>query len=276
MSKKNNPKPVNSAVPTPPGPSTSQASQASQDYRVHEADPATIVRIELETINGKPYFGQVSDDELVYIWVQVFHRKLDDLFGVTSTRTLTRNVRGTYKLKRPIKLEEFESGSFSYEKFLDDGSQEVITGKILGYGAQKPAEVGDLIKVTVKTNLLVEPSGILNWMKLYGVVTGGEYQTNRITGLKTDVFEVDLVLKRHIGEYLPIYGQKAQISYPGIPRQCNRCYRTGHLRRDCQNTKVDWIAYIIELLENGLDETLIGSWKRAVDRFKSSNETTKR
>jgi hypothetical protein len=50
---------------------------------------------------------------------------------------------------------------------LDDGSQELITGKILGFGAPKLAEIGDLVNVSVKTNLLVEPSGIVNWMKLY-------------------------------------------------------------------------------------------------------------
>jgi hypothetical protein len=240
----------------------------------HETDPATIVKIELQTINGKPFLGQISDDELLYIWTQVFKRKKTELYGITSTKTLTRHVRATFKLKHPIKLtEEFGREEFAYEKILDDGNKEEVTGKILGYAAKKPAELGDLVRVTVKANLLVESSGILNWLKLYGVVTTGDFQTNPSTGLKTDVYEAELVLKKHIGEYLPIYGQKAQIFYAGIPRQCNRCYKVGHLRRDCQNKKKDWIAYVIELLEEGVEESLIGTWKNAVERFKSSNES---
>jgi hypothetical protein len=69
-----------------------------------EADPDTLVKIELETINGKPFFGQASGDELMYIWCQVFKRNKEELFGTTSSRSLTMNVRATYKLKEPTKL----------------------------------------------------------------------------------------------------------------------------------------------------------------------------
>ncbi len=37
----------------------------------YETDPDTLVIIEFETINGKAYFCQVSDAELLYIWVKV-------------------------------------------------------------------------------------------------------------------------------------------------------------------------------------------------------------
>jgi hypothetical protein len=166
----------------------------------------------------------------------------------------------------------FISGTFAYEKILDDGSKDVITGKIIGYGAAKPAELGDLVKVFVKTNFKVEPSGVLNWLRLYGITSHYEFQTSSITGLKSDIFEVELILKVHIPEYLPMYGQKVQIYYPGIPRVCNRCYVDGHLRRDCQNQKKDWVAFIAEQLENGLNPELIGSWSKAVESWKKSKK----
>jgi hypothetical protein len=253
-------------------------SQTSPATASHESDLNTVVKIELLTLNGKPYLGQVTDDELVYIWVTVLNRKREELFGVTSTKTLMRNVRATYKLVTPTPLEDlFESGDFAYEKYLDDGSQEKVTGKILGFGASKAAEIGDLVKVLVRTNFLVEPSGVLNWLKLYGVPTStkGGFQTNATTGLKNDVFEVELILKHHIPEYLPMYGQKVQVFYPGIPRTCNRCFKVGHLRRDCQNIKKDWVQYIVELLDGGLNLELIGSWKNAVKRWKDANGQTR-
>jgi hypothetical protein len=241
---------------------------------IFEADQETIVRIELETINGKPFLGQTTDDEILYIWVRVFNRQKDELYGISSTKTLTRNVRATFKLKKPIKLTDlYASGSFSYEKFVDENNKDVITGRIVGYGAMKPAEIGDLVKVTVRLGW-VEPAGVLQWMKQFGIIASktSDYQTNPATGLKTDVFETELVLKHHISEYLPIYGQKAQVFYPGIPRVCNRCYKAGHLRRDCQNTKKDWVQYIVELLDNGLSPELIGSWSKAVNLWREANK----
>lgn len=239
----------------------------------HEASLDTLVRIEFESINGKPYLGQVSDDELIYVWVKVFNRNKDELFGITSTKTLTRNVRATYKLKSPIKLQEIcETGCFAYEKFLDDGGSEEITGRVIGFGSTKPAEIGELTKISVKTNFGVEPAGILAWLKLYGTVASQhDFKTNLSTGLKTDIFETEIVLKKHVEEYLPMYGQKVQVYYPGIPRMCNRCYRAGHLRRDCNNKKRDWIVYVISLIEGGVQRELVGSWKNAISRWENAN-----
>jgi hypothetical protein len=89
------------------------------------------------------------------------------LFGFTSTRTLTRNVRATFKLKKPTKLSEItQDPNFSYQKFLDDGSVEEIRGRFLGFGAIQAAELCEVVKVQVKTGFGIESSGILKWMKL--------------------------------------------------------------------------------------------------------------
>lgn len=240
----------------------------------HETEHESLVKIELDSINGKPYLGQVTDDELIYIWTRVFNQKKEDLFGITSTKSLTRNVRATFKLKAPIKIQEvFDSQFFAYEKVLDEENSDEVTGKIIGYGAQKPAEIGELTRITVKTNFGVEASGVLNWLDLYGTVTSNnDFVTNKATGLKTDVFSTEIVLKKHVQEYLPMYGQKVQVSYPGIPRMCNRCYMVGHLRRDCNNKKKDWIVYVNELLEDGsIRKELIGSWKNAIAKWKNAN-----
>jgi hypothetical protein len=104
-------------------------------------------------------------------------------------------------------------------------------------------------------------------LKLYGsLVCPKGFTTNKSTGLKTDTFEVDMVLRKHIEENLPIYGQKIQINYPGRPRQCNQCYVTGHIRRECKNKKLDWVEYIIQLIESGIKAELVGTWHSAIER----------
>jgi hypothetical protein len=240
----------------------------------HETEPEKLIKIELIAINGKPYLGQISDDELLYIWVQVFRRKLEELYGVTSTKSLTRHVRAIFKLNQPVKVKEFLEGPlFEYEKFLDDGSSEVISGKILGYDTPPPAELGETTKITVKTNFGVEATGVQNWLKLYGTLTAypHDFLINKQTGVRSDVYEAEILLKKHVEEFLPMYGQKALVHYPGIPKMCNRCYKVGHMRRECNNIKKDWIAYVNELVEGGIKRELIGSWSNAVNRWKNAN-----
>jgi hypothetical protein len=248
--------------------------QAQASHAKHETDPETIVKIELETYNEKPFFGQVSDEEILYIWVTVFGRKREELFGTTSTKSLTRNTRITYKLNAPIKVQEFAGGpNFRYEKVLDNGTVEVITGKILGYGLGKPAEIGELTKVTVKTNFGVEASGVINWLKLFGTLQPQfGFVVNPNTGLKSDVLEAEITLKKHIPEFLPIHGQKCLVSYPGIPRLCNRCYGIGHMRRECNNIKRDWIEYVKDFVDGGIKIDYIGSWLKAIERWENANK----
>ncbi len=242
----------------------------------HETNLDLLVKVEFLTLNDKPFLGQISEDELLYLWVKVFDRSIDEVFGVTSAKSLTRNVRATFKLKSPIKLEEaFKAANFRYEKFLDDGSSEVITGKILGFGVDKPAEIGEITTVTVKTNFGIEASGVINWLRLYGTITESKgfvasISTDKLN-IKSDTFKAEILLNRHIEEYLPMYGQKAQVHYPGIPRQCNRCYGVGHMRRDCNNTKKDWVPYVMSFIKNGVNIELVGSWKNAIQRWENAN-----
>ncbi len=89
------------------------------------------------------------------------------------------------------------------------------------------------------------------------------------------VFETEIALKRHV-EYLPMYGQKTQVNYPGIPRMRNHFYIVGHLRRDCNNKKKDWIEFIIGLIEEeDISIDMVGSWKAAINRWKNANQNPK-
>jgi len=120
----------------------------------------------------------------------------------------------------------------------------------------------------------VEASGVINWLKLYGTVQPQfGFTINPNTGLKTDVLETEIVLKRHVEEYLPIHGQKCLVSYPGIPRQCNRCYKVGHMRRECNNIKREWIEYVKDLVEGGVAVEYIGSWSKAIERHENANQS---
>lgn len=232
-----------------------------------------LVKIEMLTINGRPYFGQISDDELIYIWVKVFNRSKDELFGVKGTKSLNRLVRATYKLNVPLKLKDIcPSEGFTYEKFLEDNKVEVVTARILGYNSTKPVELGQKATILVKTNYGVEIEGVVNWIKLFGNVFSQTYVKNEDTGLMSDVVEIEVVLRDHVPEYLPIYGQKCLVMYPGIPKLCNKCYTFNHYRKECNNHQRDWIEYVIQLCKDRkISHEYIGSWKNAIQRWQNAN-----
>lgn len=222
----------------------------------------SLVTVEINSINGKPFYGEVSEDEVLYIWIQVFKKQKDDLFGFTTSRSLDRHQRIGFKLNKPTSPDEvFPEAIFSFERYLDDGLCEVISGRILSHGIPKPAEIGQLTKVTAKTNFKVDIPHVLAWLRKFGNVSYTARFIPNSVGLNTDVIETEITLQDHIPEYLPIYGQKVLINYPGIPKVCNNCYKTGHLKRNCKSVRVSWLEHVEFMLNSGTFEAeLFGSW----------------
>jgi len=137
---------------------------------------------------------------------------------------------------------------------------EKVTCRILGF--TKIPDLGQLVKVHIVTNFGVEPPGIINWLQKYGNVSSNySMLKNETTGLYTDVFETEMVLKRHIHEFLPMYG------YLGIPKVCNKCYRDGHMKRDCKNAAREWIKFVIDLMKEAkIPMEMVGTWEGAIKR----------
>jgi hypothetical protein len=118
----------------------------------------------------------------------------------------------------PAKLHEIVEGpDLAYEKFLDDGKSETITGKIVSYGATKPAEIREIVKVTTRTNFGVKSSSVLNWLQLYGTITGqqGDFIVMKSNGMRSRHFW-DRFWRKHIHEFLPLYGQKLQVTLASL------------------------------------------------------------
>ncbi len=136
----------------------------------------------------------------------------------------------------------------------------------------KPAEIGQLTRVTVRTNdFAVDPSEILPWLAKFGSVNNAnnDFEKNSV-GLRTDVFETTLLLKKHIPEFLPIAGRKLQVFYPGIPKACNNCYQVGHMKRNCKAKKREWIDRVDEIRRSGeFEDELFGGWVSILEQIKA-------
>jgi hypothetical protein len=80
-------------------------------------------------------------------------------------------------------------------------------------------------------------------------------------GFNTPRYEVDLTLTEHPPEWMPMYGKKIHIFYPGMKTQCNACYGIGHMKRDCKEQRTGWMGYVARMKASGkFEDRMFGSW----------------
>jgi len=228
-------------------------------------------------INDKLFYGSLAECEILYVWEKVLGRSREDIFAMSYSRSLTRNFKVTIKLNENLLPSEVypEANFVYYRKSLEtpedpnaEPKDDAIHCRIIGYDSLRPVELGQLTRITVKTNdFSVTPKDILEWLGKYGSVSvNHDYEKNSL-GIRTDVFETEIALARHIPEYLPIAGRKVQVSYPGIPKSCNNCFQTGHLKRNCKLKKRDWLERVAEIRKaEGFDDSMFGGWIAILDR----------
>ncbi len=151
----------------------------------------------------------------------------------------------------------------------DEDDVDILTCRFLGYNNVKLAEIGQLTRITVCTNdFSVEPDQVISWLMKFGSVSANfDYEKNSL-GIRTDVLETEIVLRKHIPEYLPIGGRKIVVSYPGIPKVCNNCYLTGHMKRSCKAKRVEWVEKVKELRDSkDFEDDLFGGWIAILERI---------
>ena len=259
--------PPKKPVPVP----TSQAGTSSSASSVSAATAASgsIFKFEVIGINDKIFYGSLAECEIIHIWEKVLGRSRDEIFGMSYDRSLTRNFRVTFKLNATIEpCNVYPEAHFVYYRKSaapaneGDEDSDAIHCKILGFDSVKPVELGTLTRITVKSNNFAVPAeDIVQWLSKFGSVSANfDFERNSL-GLRSDVFETEIVLNRHVPEFLPIAGRKVQVAYPGIPRACNNCYETGHLKRNCKSKKKTWLQRVADIRKNGeFDDSMFGGW----------------
>lgn len=158
-----------------------QASKASDPTK------GSLVKFEVIAINDKTFYGTLAEVELIYIWEKVLGRSKDEIYAMSYNRSLTRNFKVTFKLNFQAETSEiYPEPTFEYHRrkqVADDIDEyDVILCKFVGYNTVKPAEIGQLTRVTVKTNdFSVDPDQIVPWLARFGSVGAHrEYEKNSV------------------------------------------------------------------------------------------------
>jgi len=199
---------------------------------------------------------------VLYIWIEVFKKKREDLAGTKTFRNINRQTRISFKLTKPTTPAQFyPAASFKFERFVEAASPDVFVGLIVCHGKQQKLELGIQGTIRVTTFFKVESQHVIAWLCHFGQISS-EYRTiQNSVGINTDVLEFDVVLHTHVPEYLPIYSHKIAVFYPGIPRVCNNCYKTGHVRKHCKSPTQLWIDYVEYLLNTKqFQPEIFGDW----------------
>jgi hypothetical protein len=195
---------------------------------------------------------------------KILDQSQNDIFAMSYNRSLTRNFKVTIKLTSVADASDlYPETHFEYQRKKSSENEDeyyIISCRFINYLNVKPAELGQLTRVTVKTNdFQVSPDEIVPWLAKFGSVSKTfDFERNSL-GIRTDIFETEILLKKHIPEYLPIAGRKLLVSYPGIPKACNNCYNTGHMKRNCKEKKRKWVHRVAELRASGdFEDELFG------------------
>lgn len=59
--------------------------------------------------------------------------------------------------------------------------------------------------------------------------------------------EASVILTHEVPALLPIEGAAVGVRYAGMTMQCFNCFKRGHMKVNCTNPKVSWLAYLHRL-----------------------------
>jgi len=185
-----------------------------------------------------------------------------------------RALRVNYRLKKPVIITKlFKRQEFEWERTTPT-QFDFFNGRVLGLGSSSfLAKIGDTVTVCLnRTALEFSDSQIEKWLENFGTVEGNFNYLKDKSGIKTDDLEVEVKLSKHIPESLPMYSRRIRVFYIGMPKQCNNCLESGHIKSECENEKRDWFSFIESLIESGdFDIKLFGDWPEIIRRKRKEN-----
>lgn len=168
---------------------------------------------------------------------------------VTKLKIKAKGISGSVRA-RPISFDYFE------------GFPHIIIGSVR-------VDVGKTIKIppALKEIKLTKSHCFQEWVSRFGQVKSEVTFPTAEDGIGTDEWMVDVKLTHHIPQILPIKGNRATVYYPGIPKQCKKCFQTDHTAPFCKNS-VDWLEYVANFVNTGLyPEQMFGRWMETLRKY---------
>ena len=158
------------------------------------------------------------------------------------------------KLKEKVQIDDMiPRPDFSYNrgKPKEDGSFDIITGRVLGLRIAWPqrdtlAEDSPYTRVNLYgIGFEIEKENNDKWMVKFGTVFSyKEIMDREMPDYATGDISVKIKLRKDISSFLPMYGKKIRVAYRGMKTVCSNCFDVGHIKANCGSPRVSWILII--------------------------------
>jgi len=209
------------------------------------------------TRNGEEFKGGLDRVACMKIWIQGLQLAEKLVYGIALVQIPKKPFLAEYQLREPVDLEEIP------QKFEVTLAGVVYTGELL-MPKSKPPALGEEVEVTIKrTRFKLWPEDVQQWLVTFGkIVKAPDFQdADDYPTIKSDDIVCTMVLRKHIPGLLPAFGRKMMVYYRGQPIQCGRCFEFNHIRKECENENIEWLAYAKYFLkENYATKEMLGSW----------------
>ena len=236
-----------------------------------------MINVEITGLNGQAFKGTFNRSDGFELFEKALKLELDKLWGLSIWYQGTPRVR--YKLKESIHLEStFPRDDFMYER-AKDNLTDFINGRILGY--RKPQELipnetqFNPIGNTVRVNLYgcsynFKREQVEEWIQHFGdqISAQEEIMDKDRPSFGTGDISVRVKLRKHIPQFLPMFGKRIRVAYRGMTSLCTNCFEPGHVRFKCTSERVSFVQYVkVFKRESTIPEHCFGNWARILENM---------
>ena len=236
-----------------------------------------MVNVEIIGLNGNAFKGTFNRSDGFELYEAALKLDLDKLWGLSIWYQGSPRVR--FKLKEAIHLEStFQKEDFMYERKRDNQT-DFINGRIIGFKKAPEATsektpfdpIGSIVRVNLYgCSYNFKREQVEEWIHHFGdqVSAQEEIMDRDRPTFGTGDLSVRVKLRKHIPQFLPMFGKRIRVAYRGMTSLCSNCFEPGHFRSDCAAEKVMFVQYVkVFRREAKLPEHCFGSWIRILENM---------
>ena len=194
---------------------------------------------------------------------------LDQSYLASITIGFNRGRIITFKLRQQIDLDQLYRREFFEVERRAGQEVHLIACKIWGVRNPDNRPTATKRTGTVPSGVILEDDGtrliriigcefrlseseILHWLSCFGEVISekteepfeSEGLDPELPPIGNGVYNVKMRLKRDLPNWVPMYGRKICLEYPGIRRQCSSCYGP-HAKKFCKSLRCGMESFVI-------------------------------
>jgi len=224
-----------------------------------DENPVDVVTIRVATKDGEKFLGALSRPQAFSIWKKGLELDGKLVSGIALVQNPDKPFMIVYHLHDDIDLNTVKC---EFNILIEEA--EYCGQKVLP--RPPPPNLGEEVTLLVtKTQFKIRPYHVDQWVSRFGKVIKKSVfkEADDLSGVTTDDIECKAILRKHMPGILPAFGRKMMLRYPGQPLVCGQCFEPGHLRKRCENKKVEWAEYVkLMVNEKIVPVELVGDWSR--------------